>query len=146
MIDVQVLSTVRAKQDQLLLSRAATVALARNRVRHASVSITVVGERRMRRLNRDTLMHDYVTDVLSFDHGDSPEGRLIELVICAPFAAAQARARSLPVAQELARYVIHGCLHCAGFDDSTPRKRAAMWRAQEQAMQRLFGRAYCATS
>jgi probable rRNA maturation factor len=141
MIHVHVTSTVRSRVNTAGLRRAATAALA-GRVRAADVSIQVVGERLMRALNRDALGHDYVTDVLSFDHGDSPEGQVIELVVCAPFAARQAKARGIPAGQELARYVVHGCLHCVGHDDATPAGHKAMWAEQERVLKQLFGKAY----
>src|SRR5690606_14533133 len=110
MIHVDVTSSVRTRVDSRLRAAAARLVL-RGR---ALVSIAVVGEARMRRLNREMLGHDYVTDVLSFDHGESPEGRVIEIVVCAPFARRQARKHGLPERQELARYVVHGALHTAG--------------------------------
>jgi probable rRNA maturation factor len=139
MIDVLTTCGVRGKVPVALLARAARAALGRRR---AAVSIAVIGDARMRRLNRDALGHDYSTDVLSFDHGDSPEGRQIELFLCLPFARRQARARGIPPDQELARYVVHGCLHCIGFDDRTHAGHAAMWARQEAVLRRLFGRAY----
>ena len=143
MIDVEVLSTVRKPIDAKLLRRAAEAAL-RGRLKRAVVSVVVVGARRMRTWNRDALGHDYVTDVLSFDHGDSPEGRQCEVIICPDFAAAMARRHGLPLSQELARYVVHGCLHFAGMDDVTPKQRAAMWQVQESILRKLFGRRYIA--
>lgn len=143
MIDVEVMSTIRKPVDARLLRRAAAAAL-QGHLSSAVVSVVVVGARRMRSWNRDALGHDYVTDVLSFDHGDSPEGRQCEVIICPEFAAVMARRHGIPVTQELARYVVHGCLHCAGFDDATPKQRAAMWALQEGILRKLFGRAYVA--
>lgn len=143
MIEVEVLSTIRRPVDARLLRRAAVAAL-QGRVATAVVSIVVVGARRMRGWNRDALGHDYVTDVLSFDHGDSPEGRQCEVIVCPEFAAGMARKQAVPVPQELARYVVHGCLHCAGFDDATPKQRSAMWGVQEDILRKLFGRGYVA--
>lgn len=143
MIEVEVLSTVRQSVDARLLRRAAVAAL-QGRLANAVVSIVVVGARRMRSWNRDALGHDYVTDVLSFDHGDSPEGRQCEVIVCPEFARSMARRHAVPEPQELARYVVHGCLHCAGLDDATPKLRAAMWGVQEDILRKLFGRAYVA--
>ncbi|MCZ7606560.1 MAG: rRNA maturation RNase YbeY [Planctomycetota bacterium] len=139
MISVGITSTVRTRIDQRLLEKAARAALSGL---SAEVSIVVVGDRRMRALNRDALGHDYVTDVLSFDYGDSPEGRQIELIVCAPHAAREARAHGVPFTQELARYVVHGCLHCAGHDDQDASQQQKMWAAQERMLKRLFGTAY----
>lgn len=138
MIQVGVTSTLRSKVDSRLLIAAVRAAIPFA----ALVSVAVVGEARMRRLNRELLGHDYVTDVLSFDHGASPEGRMIEIVICAPFARRQAAKHGVPEKQELARYVIHGALHCAGFDDGTPARRKRMWRRQEEIMRAVFGNSY----
>ena len=145
MIDVGVTVTTRTHSiDRKSLEKAAQLALAATV--DAEVSIVVIGDRRMRALNRDALGHDYITDVLSFDHGDSPEGRVIELIICAPFAARQASQRGIPFKQELARYVVHGALHCAGYDDHNDKQRAAMWDDQERVLRKLFGRAYRETA
>ena len=143
-VDVSV-ATRKFTIDRDLLGRAAKAALA-GRIADATVSITVVGEDRMRRLNKLTLGHDYVTDVLSSDHGETPEGRLIEVITCAPFAARQSVLHGVPFKQELARYVIHGCLHCAGLEDDSEKTRAAMWIQQERVMKRVFGKAYVPTA
>lgn len=139
MIHVGITTTVRSRVDHRLLEKAARAALSGLA---AEVSIVVVGDKRMRALNRDTLGHDYVTDVLSFDYGDSPEGRQIELIVCAPHAAREALAHGVPFSQELARYVVHGCLHCAGHDDHDDKQQHKMWAAQERVLKRLFGKAY----
>lgn len=145
MIDVGVSATTRTfKIDRKTLQQAAQLAL--KPLGSAEVSIAVIGDRRMRALNRDALGHDYITDVLSFDHGDSPEGRVIELIVCAPFAARQAKQRGIPFIQELARYVVHGALHCAGYDDHSDKQRAAMWGEQERLLRALFGKAYKAST
>jgi probable rRNA maturation factor len=143
-VDVSV-ATRKFTIDRELLDRAAKAALA-GRVADATVSVTVVGGSRMRQLNKLTLGHDYVTDVLSSDHGETPEGRLLEVILCAPFAASQSALHGVPLDQELARYVVHGCLHCAGLEDDSEKTRLAMWVQQERVMKRLFGKAYVPTS
>jgi probable rRNA maturation factor len=141
MISVDVTATTHSFAiDQESVQRLARRAL--KELGSAQVSIVVIGDQRMRGLNRDALGHDYVTDVLSFDHGDSPEGRVIEVIVCAPHARRVARRQGIPFDQELARYVVHGCLHCAGHDDHTPGGRDAMWQAQEAVLRRHFGSAY----
>jgi probable rRNA maturation factor len=139
-VDVSV-ATRKFTIDRELLARAAQAALA-GRIADATVSVTVVGESRMRQLNKLTLGHDYVTDVLSSDHGETPEGRLLEVIVCAPFGARQSVVHGVPFKQELARYVVHGCLHCAGLEDDSEKTRAAMWLQQERVMRKLFGTAY----
>ncbi len=82
------------------------------------------------------------TDVLAFHHGDTPEGTWIEVVVCVPVAKRHSVRHDVPFEQELVRYVVHGCLHCAGFDDHDAEDRSAMWTVQESIVADLFGRKY----
>ena len=54
------------------------------------------------------------------------EGASAELIINAERAREEGRGRSGGVARELALYLAHGLDHLAGFDDDTPKHRAAM--------------------
>ncbi len=108
----------------------------------SEVSLRLLSPRPMRALNKAALGHDYATDVLSFDHGSTPEGRLLEIVVCPEVARREAKARGIAPEQELTRYVVHGALHLMGHDDHAPAAKAKMWRAQERILKRLFGRKY----
>ncbi|MFO0980442.1 MAG: rRNA maturation RNase YbeY [Planctomycetota bacterium] len=105
------------------------------RLRARSLSVVIVGAAEMRRLNRQFLGHDYVTDVLSFPFGDQdPVG---ELVVCAAFAAGQARARGHSPREELLLYVVHGTLHLAGFMDQQAADVKRMRAAERRALARI---------
>ncbi len=95
------------------------------KLKHPELSLVFVGEQRMRSMNRTYLGHDYVTDVITFDHG--------EIVICPAVAARNARSYGNTVAKELALYVVHGILHLAGYDDHKPADIARM-RAKEKEL------------
>ncbi|MEQ1893563.1 MAG: rRNA maturation RNAse YbeY, partial [Planctomycetota bacterium] len=58
-------------------------------------------------------------------------------------ARAVARRRGLLPRRELALYLVHGCLHLAGFDDLEPRARRRM-RAAERAVLAPLGFAHAA--
>ncbi len=73
------------------------------------LSVAFVGERRMRRLNKEYLGHDHVTDVITFGYG--------EIVICPAVAARNARRYGNTLERELILYVVHGILHLCGYDD-----------------------------
>lgn len=136
MITVDIHSTVKTRIDRKLLEKAVKAAL-RAYIKDAEVSIAVVGDTLMRRMNRESLNHDYTTDVLSFDHGQTPEGQMIELIICAPMAKRQAAKRKISFKEELTRYAIHGALHAAGFDDQTDEDREDMWAVQERIVKTI---------
>ena len=96
------------------------------------ITVVLVSDRRIRRLNRDFHGRDEPTDVLAFDYGggldeDDVDG---EVVVSAQRAQEEAGRRGLPVEGELLLYCIHGLLHLAGYEDETPQGRRRMWRRQ----------------
>jgi probable rRNA maturation factor len=112
---------------------AAAAQVARSKIR--DLSIVAVGDRLMRRLNRDYHHADETTDVLAFPF---LEGAVIdgEVVVCAPCARREARARGLPWETELCLYVAHGVLHLAGEDDATKPGALRMRRLERLALRR----------
>ncbi len=110
------------------------------------VTVALVGDADMRRLNRTYRGADYATDVLSFPHA-GPEGRgatrrgrgpgvLGDLVIATGVARRQARAEGHSLATELRVLALHGLLHLLGYDHETD--QGEMRRAEER-LRRLAG-------
>jgi probable rRNA maturation factor len=111
----------------------------RSERREALVSVTFLGRDSMRRLNAEHKGHDRPTDVLTFALED-PSGQVIgDVYICPWVARREARARSIPLRQELIRLVVHGTLHALGRDhpEGPERTRSAMWRRQERYVEAL---------
>jgi len=107
--------------------------------RRALMSITFLGRDAMRRLNAAHKGHDRPTDVLSFAMTD-PAGRTLgDVYVCPWVAAREARARRIPLRQELIRLVVHGTLHALGRDHPEDERRTAspMWRRQERYVDAL---------
>ena len=77
----------------------------------ASLGIRFCGRRAMRGAQRQFRERDSVTDVLSFP-GD-PADHLGDILICVPKAREQAVD---DVALEIRRLLLHGILHCLGYD------------------------------
>ena len=102
--------------------------------RAAIVSVSFVGRDRMRALNARWKRRDEPTDVLAFALTD-PRGALAGDIYISPWVAArEARARGIPLRQELHRLVVHGVLHILGYDHPAGGERTAspMWRRQER--------------
>ena len=85
--------------------------------------VALVGDRKMRDLNRRFRAIDKVTDVLSFPADPTPPGLsptsaplLGDVVIATGRAARQARAAGLTEADEWRRLALHGLLHLLGYD------------------------------
>jgi probable rRNA maturation factor len=79
------------------------------------VTIALVGDAAMRRLNRRYAGNGRATDVLSFPC-DGAEGVLGDIAIATGVARRQARDAGHPYAQELRVLALHGLLHLLGYD------------------------------
>jgi probable rRNA maturation factor len=111
----------------------------RSERREAVMSVTFLGRDAMRRLNREHKRHDEPTDVLTFALTDPTGGILGDIYICPWVARREARARGVPLRQELIRLIVHGTLHAVGRDhpEGPGRTRSAMWRRQERYVEAL---------
>lgn len=103
--------------------RAVLSALGRSRW---NMSLLIVDDAAIRRLNRQWRRIDRATDVLSFPAGEDPGRLLGDVVISAPRAAAQAKRYGVTTTEELHRLLVHGILHLMGYDHVTPKGRREM--------------------
>ncbi len=110
------------------------------------VSIAIVDDDQIRKLNSRFLKRKSATDCLSFDLSDtqSPQSpRLFELVVNGQMAQRQAALRGHSSRAELALYITHGLLHNLGFDDSTENKAKKMHDTEDKILQQLgYGLVY----
>jgi probable rRNA maturation factor len=138
-IDIEISDT----QGFLKIDQAAVVDLARgvliaeNRT-HATISIALVDNDTIHRLNQSHLGHDWTTDVITFPLSDPDDPALSgELVVSAEMAVATAREIGGDPYDEAALYIVHGLLHLCGYDDSNEEQSAAMNRRQTELCVRL---------
>lgn len=84
------------------------------------------------RINQEYLQHDTYTDIITFDNTE-PEASGIEADIFISIERVKENAQQLAqdFRQELARVMVHGLLHLAGYPDKTPTEAAKM-RAKEE--------------
>lgn len=87
------------------------------------ICLSLVGDSRIRRLNKSYLGRDRVTDVLSFPLGTRVDGywHLGDVIICLPQARRQALKQSHGLAKEIAILAVHGSLHLLGYNHDTPK-------------------------
>jgi probable rRNA maturation factor len=97
------------------------------------LSVVFLTDAALARLHADYLGDPAPTDVITFG-GDPALGAAGEICVSADAATRQAPATGRRRSEELARYVIHGWLHLAGYDDRTPAARQAMRRAEARAL------------
>jgi probable rRNA maturation factor len=127
----------------------------------AHLSLELIGDRRMRRLNRQYRGVDRPTDVLAFTcqlgvKGEelgvskersvtlhrspfTPHRFLGDVVISFHTAARQAAADRQTVDRAIVRLLIHGILHLRGYDHERGPREARRMRAKEVAVLRSLG-------
>lgn len=105
------------------------------------LTIVLTGDQALRKLNRDYLRHDHVTDVLSFPSGEvDPEAGARyfgDIVIAYPRARAQAIRGGHPIWAEVQLLIVHGVLHLLGYDHAQPADHDRMWAAQAAILTQL---------
>jgi len=84
-----------------------------------TVSVALVGDARVRALNREYRKKDYATDVLSFPAEDASSRHLGDIVIARGVARRQAKAAGHAERTELRVLALHGLLHLLGYDHET---------------------------
>ena len=106
----------------------------------SELAITIVGDRRIRILNRQYLGKDRPTNVISFAlnegefSGLNPDV-LGDVVISAATAAREAAEAEIPYFERLSFLLLHGILHLVGYDhERSGPTEAARMEEQEQEL------------
>lgn len=111
---------VRFNKNQLIkaLGRAEKILKIKSTSR---LSVALVGNREMKKLNRLYRGLNKTTDVLSFAPGSKVpvsrenQGYLGEVIISYPVARRQAKENQASLSDEIIRLVVHGLLHLTGY-------------------------------
>ncbi len=128
----------------------------------AEISLAIVGDSRMRKLNKMYRGSNRVTDVLSFGDKsvfpylikafspkekkekfvEAPDGinRLGEIIICYPRAKKQARKSGHSLEKELIILLIHGTLHLLGYDHEKGLKEKEQMEEMEDKIFKKIGK------
>jgi probable rRNA maturation factor len=122
-MEVNLNKRTKTKLDDDRVKKLAQSFIIRYSLPEKELSVALVGDRVMRRLNRDYRGIDRTTDVLSFD-GD--EDTLGEIIICPAQVKRQTAFYSPDFETELLFILVHGLLHLAGYDDDKEEKRQRM--------------------
>lgn len=132
---------------QAALVRVAELVLATVGERQSALSLELVGDRRMRRLNRVYRKKDRTTDVLAFPmregrvpHAASLAPEMLgDVVISVPQALRQASEAGRPPDDEIVLLLVHGVLHLCGYDHERSKREAARMRRRERELLRAIG-------
>ncbi len=105
----------------------------------AELSVTLVDDAEIHRLNRDFRGKDRPTDVLAFAMREGKrvvgdETTLGDVVISLDTAGRQARRRRVSPADEVRTLLIHGVLHLLGYDHERSAVEARRMKAMERRL------------
>jgi probable rRNA maturation factor len=105
----------------------------------ATISIAIVDDTQIRKVNKQFLNQDRPTDCLSFNLSDKKKSSVksFELVVNAEMAVKEANLRGHSSEAELALYITHGLLHNLGFDDSTQKQAEKMHDTENEILRQL---------
>ena len=127
----------RVRVRQAALRRLAERVLVAVGEKQSELSIDLVGDGRMRRLNHQYRKKDRTTDVLAFAmrESSSPVSALLgDVVISVPTALRQAKEGGRTLSEELAWLLVHGVLHLCGYDHERSGAEARRMKRREQAV------------
>jgi probable rRNA maturation factor len=140
---VLVSGTISARGiDRRVLGRKATIVLDALGLAESELSLSLVGDAEIRRLNRTYRGKDRPTDVLSFSLREGEFGdvgrALGDVVISLETAKRQGRENGLTLGEEVSRLLVHGILHLAGYDHETsPLEGQRMKRKEREMLRRI---------
>jgi len=78
---------------------------------------------------------DHLTDVIAFRLNDYDEKDVEgEIYISLPRANENAKSFGEPFDKEVARLIIHGCLHLLGFDDESKEEKTEMTKLENDSL------------
>ncbi|MCZ2340434.1 MAG: rRNA maturation RNase YbeY [Bacteroidales bacterium] len=120
------------------LKAAAQAVLAGEGIAAADVTFAFVDNPHIHRLNKQFLDHDEPTDVLTFPYS-APGAKKLEGEVVIGYGVAEENAaeRGHAVGLELTLYVIHGCLHLCGYDDTTDVATVKMRQRERHYLEQL---------
>ncbi len=113
---------------------ARTVLNSENVDESTGINIMFVRDPLIRKFNLEYFNKDSPTDVISFPDVeiDKVNNSAGDIIISVDRALEFSSENSIGINEELSRYIIHGILHCLGFEDTNSEKKRKMLKRQEQ--------------
>lgn len=101
------------------------------------IGIIFVDHAESREINRRFLGHDYPTDVIAFPYDDAEDETRGEIYVNVERAREQSVEYGVAYENEIARLIIHGMLHLAGYDDQNPASRSKMREKEDKLVEQV---------
>jgi len=105
------------------------------------LSVTLIGDKKMKALNNLYRGKNQTTDVLSFSTDKHPQighDDWGDIFISIPQILRQAKELKVPAKEELIRMLVHGVLHLAGYDHEKKQPAKIMFDLQEKLVKNIY--------
>jgi len=119
---IEINNLTRSRIDKGFLKKVAIIVLGGEKKKEKDLSIALVGQKRIKELNRKYRKKNRPTDVLAFPQ--------TEIVICPKEVRKSAKRYGLSFKKELGRVLIHGLLHTLGYKHKEMRKKEEKYLAK----------------
>jgi len=111
--------------------------------KNIEVSLNLVGEAKIKELNKKYRNKNEITDVLSFPLEEARLKKydilpLGDIFICLPFAVKEAKRQDIGLKKELAWLTVHGFLHLLGYDhEKSAHDKKKMFALENKILSKL---------
>ena len=133
--------TISAQNDFELSNQASFIAWLKRcmnllQMQMGEIHISLMSDEGLLEINKKHQNHDDYTDVITFDY--STQNTIhCDIAISTDRVSENAHNEGVSIENELARVMIHGILHCVGFNDKTEDDKRIM-RSKENELLKLF--------
>ena len=108
--------------------------LERNDSHAKQISIAFMDDDALLQINKTFLSHDYLTDVITFDYSVGKEISS-DIAISVDRVRENASSQGNDFDEELRRVIIHGILHCCGYNDKTTQEKTLMTQKENECLE-----------
>lgn len=130
--------------DRQYLEKVAVITFKNCALKKRKISLAIIGNAEMKKLNRSYRHKDRVTDILSFAYDSADiqnklpmSDYLGEILICYPRAVKQTEQKKTSIKAELTLLLVHGILHLAGYDHRGKIDFEMMEKKTQQTLSKL---------
>jgi len=101
------------------------------------VRVRLLGDEEMARAHERYKGRSGPTDVLTFDLEPDSDVLDVDVLVCVDEASRRAAQFGHDVAREILLYMVHGVLHCLGYDDHDPEQAERMHREEDRLLEAI---------
>lgn len=95
-------------------------------------------DRRLLKINKDYLDHDYYTDIITFELSEPRSAVIGEVYISIDRVRQNAQLLQQSYKSEIHRVIFHGVLHLCGYSDKNNTQKLKMRKAEEKLLAAYF--------